>query len=61
MSTFMGICKQQHSLLMSVGLFVNTSFAQGNQINQSGGGGFKLISEEIVIQTVQEITKCCVS
>ena len=24
---------------MSVGLFANTSFAQGNQTNQSGGGG----------------------
>jgi hypothetical protein len=27
------------TLLMSVGLFANTSFAQGNQTNQSGGGG----------------------
>jgi hypothetical protein len=27
------------TLLMSVGFFVNTSFAQGNQTNQSGGGG----------------------
>jgi hypothetical protein len=27
------------TLLMSVGLFVNTSFAQGNQTNQSAGGG----------------------
>ena len=24
---------------MSVGLFANTSFAQGNQTNQTGGGG----------------------
>jgi hypothetical protein len=27
------------TLLTSVGLFANTSFAQGNQTNQSGGGG----------------------
>ena len=27
------------TLLMSVGLFANTSFAQGNQTNQTGGGG----------------------
>jgi hypothetical protein len=27
------------SLLTSVGLFANTSFARGNQTNQSGGGG----------------------
>ena len=27
------------TLLMSVGLFGNTSFAQGNQTNQTGGGG----------------------
>ena len=26
-------------LLTSVGHFANTSFAQGNQTNQSGGGG----------------------
>jgi hypothetical protein len=26
------------TLLMSVGLFANTSFAQGNQTNQSEGG-----------------------
>jgi hypothetical protein len=27
------------TLLMSVGYFANTSFAQGNQTNQTGGGG----------------------
>lgn len=27
------------TLLMSVGHFANTSFAQGNQTNQTGGGG----------------------
>jgi hypothetical protein len=27
------------TLMMSVGLFANTSFAQGNQTNQSAGGG----------------------
>lgn len=27
------------TLLMSVGYFANTSFAQGSQTNQTGGGG----------------------